>query len=197
MSKESAAAKKRKMQGLYLVLCAAFIACGLWYAEAEPGVELPELQPFSAELPATYEITVEVSGEVMYPGFYAVQKNTSLSALISLSGGFTNDADEGRLNMEDALFDGECVYVPAKGEAVRALVSYSKGAPQKNELVNINRAGKEELKSLPGVGNALSSAIFEFRLANGRFMTKEGIMRVPGIGESLFEDIKDRITVEE
>ena len=62
-------------------------------------------------------------------------------------------------------------------------------------LVNINTAGVEELSSLPGIGEALAGRIIEYREENGGFRYADEIMNVYGIGKSIYESIKDRITV--
>ena len=53
----------------------------------------------------------------------------------------------------------------------------------------------EELQTLPGVGEVLAGRIIDYREANGRFENIEDIMKVDGIGEGKFADMKDLITV--
>ncbi|MCM1578766.1 MAG: helix-hairpin-helix domain-containing protein [Ruminococcus sp.] len=60
-------------------------------------------------------------------------------------------------------------------------------------LVNINTASLEELESLYGIGEKLAAAIAEYRQEQP-FETIEDIMKVKGIGEKKFENIKDMIT---
>lgn len=61
--------------------------------------------------------------------------------------------------------------------------------------ININRAGAQELESLPGVGPGLAQRIISYRENKGLFTSEEDIKNVPGIGEKLYDQIKDRITV--
>ncbi|MHB8916553.1 MAG: helix-hairpin-helix domain-containing protein [Desulfocucumaceae bacterium] len=61
--------------------------------------------------------------------------------------------------------------------------------------VNINRAGSSELESLPGLGPGLSQRIISYRESKGLFTSEEDIKSVPGIGEKLYEQLKDHITV--
>ena len=62
--------------------------------------------------------------------------------------------------------------------------------------ININAASAEEFDKLEGIGETPSERIVKFREENGPFVTVESIMLVEGIGEKLFEDIKDKICVE-
>ena len=61
--------------------------------------------------------------------------------------------------------------------------------------VNINTATASELESLPRVGPKVAERIVEFRTQNGNFKKIEDIMKIRGIGEKIFEQIKDLITV--
>lgn len=62
-------------------------------------------------------------------------------------------------------------------------------------LININTADKETLMQLKGIGEAKAQRIIDFRTKNGLFVTTNDLMRVNGIGEELFHDIQDKITV--
>ena len=63
--------------------------------------------------------------------------------------------------------------------------------------ININTASMEELVSLSGIGEGRAADIIGFREENGVFEQIEDIMKVSGIGEKTFEEIKERITVGE
>ena len=65
---------------------------------------------------------------------------------------------------------------------------------EKNELININKATKDELMTLTGLGESKALNIIEYR--NRTPFTKiEDIKNVNGIGDSVFEKIKNYITV--
>ena len=61
--------------------------------------------------------------------------------------------------------------------------------------VNINTAPASELESLPRIGPKVAQRIVDFRTKNGNFKKVEEIMKVQGIGEKVFDQIKDLITV--
>ena len=62
-----------------------------------------------------------------------------------------------------------------------------------NGKVSINTATKEELMTLTGIGEAKADAIINYRNENGSFKQIEDIKNVSGIGDSVFEKIKDNI----
>lgn len=64
-----------------------------------------------------------------------------------------------------------------------------------SSTININTANITELTSLTGIGEAKAKIIIEHRENNGLFKSIEDIKNVKGIGEALFEKIKDYITV--
>ena len=64
----------------------------------------------------------------------------------------------------------------------------------KNTIVNINTCTLDELLSINGIGESKAKSIIEYRENVGLFTSKEDIMKVSGIGESLYDKIKDYIT---
>jgi competence protein ComEA len=89
----------------------------------------------------------------------------------------------------------DLVEVPGIGPAtlarIRPHLDFSRGvpvelrAPEKNpEKIDVNRAGREELQSLPGIGPALAQRILDSRAREGAFRVPEDLLRVKGIGEA-------------
>ncbi len=64
--------------------------------------------------------------------------------------------------------------------------------PQK---IDINRAEAWLLEALPGIGPSKAQAIIDYREQNGGFGHIAEITEVSGIGDAIYEDIKDLITV--
>ncbi len=62
--------------------------------------------------------------------------------------------------------------------------------------ININVAGPGQLSRLSGVGNVLAERIVKYRNENGKFGSPEDVIKVKGVGKSLYEKIKDDIAVE-
>ena len=61
--------------------------------------------------------------------------------------------------------------------------------------VDINSAGADELAKLPGIGPAKARAIIEYR-SEAPFQKPEDLRKVKGIGDKLYDRLKDQITVE-
>ena len=61
--------------------------------------------------------------------------------------------------------------------------------------VDINTAEKNELMTLPGIGEAKADAIVRYREEHGTFQKIEDLMEVEGIKEGVFQKVKDQIKV--
>ena len=136
-------------------------------------------------------ILVYVCGAVENPGVVALEEDARVVDAIALAGGMTSKADANYVNLAAKVTDGEKLYVPTVSE----VVLWEAEASQ-DSLVNINTADKEMLCTLPGIGESKAEDILAYREANGRFRSKEELMRVPGIKENLFHKISDKIKVE-
>ncbi len=134
---------------------------------------------------------VHVDGAVMLPGIYYLPEGAILEEAVLLAGGFTEDADTASINLAMLCSPHMKIYIPKEGEA--APLWQEAGSPPQ-ALVDINRAGRAELMTLSGVGEATADAIISFREEHGPFAKIEDIMRVPGIKEGRFAKLKDRIT---
>ena len=62
-------------------------------------------------------------------------------------------------------------------------------------IININIAGKQELMSLPYIGDVKADRIVQFRNDFGGFKTVGEIIKVKGIGEKTLEKLRPFITV--
>ncbi|MCJ7644413.1 MAG: helix-hairpin-helix domain-containing protein [Candidatus Aminicenantes bacterium] len=72
---------------------------------------------------------------------------------------------------------------------------YAEAPKTAGPKVNINTASQAELEGLPGIGPKIAEQIVQFRTQNGNFKKIEEIMKVKGIGEKLFNQLKDLIAV--
>ena len=132
------------------------------------------------------EIYVYVTGAVKVSGVYKVKETDRVCDVISLAGGFTEDADERSVNMARTVVDGEHIHICIIGETP----SQTYGG-----LININSASKDELMTLPGIGESRALSIIKYRTEHGKFATIEDIMNVSGIKQAAFDKIKEYICV--
>ena len=121
---------------------------------------------------------------------------------IEAAGRFLPEAAASAVNQAQPVSDGQQIYVPTQEEAEEgalpaAIQPADPGSEttDANGVVNINTADASALKSLSGIGDAKAQAILTYREEHGFFSSIEEIMQVPGIKESTFSAIKDKIAV--
>ena len=61
--------------------------------------------------------------------------------------------------------------------------------------VSINTGTKEQLMTLSGIGESKALNIINYRQTNGNFKSIEEVKNVSGIGDSIFAQIKENITI--
>jgi len=179
---------------LIISLCAGLIGCQK-KAEETVSLEAAELDQDETDVDENNESTedtghifVYVCGAVNREGVYELPGGSRVYEAIAMAGGFREDADARNVNQAEVLEDEERIYVPIVGEEVRV-------DDEKDARININKASKEELMTLPGVGESRAESIIKYREQQGVFQSIEEIMQVSGIKEGLFEKIKDFITI--
>lgn len=61
--------------------------------------------------------------------------------------------------------------------------------------MNINTATRDQLLTLPGIGEAKAAAIISYRDAHGGFKSVEELQKIEGIKSGVFNKIKDSVSV--
>lgn len=140
------------------------------------------------------EIFVHISGQVHNPGIVKLEPGARVIDAVNLAGGLKKEADLDKINLAKRLEDEEKIYIPKVGEDIEVDMTDFQSAFGEVGKVNINTCSKEELLSLPGIGEVIADRIIKYREGNP-FKRIEDIMNVSGIGEKKFEGIKDMITV--
>lgn len=149
-----------------------------------------EISGDSTEAAARAEIKVHVAGAVNAPGMYALPPDARVIDAIQAAGGLTAEGDSDALNLAAVVKDGDKITVRTVAET--QTVSEGRSAAG---LININTAGKEALMELPGIGEVLAQNIITYREKHGGFSSIEEIKEVNRIGDKLYEQIKDSITI--
>jgi len=195
---------------LYVLLgvMAGFMLAGvLIFVSRAPAGEPIILLPAPTKAP----LAVHIIGAVPRPGLYELAEGARVQDGIDAAGGMLAEASVEPLNLAALLVDGQQLIIPYKdGRAVTSASgtvdlpsSDESGIPFPTEpptdtfdagLINLNTATLEELESLPGIGTTLAQRILDYRDQNG-FYVIEDIMNVDGIKDTIFEQIKDFITV--
>jgi competence protein ComEA len=139
------------------------------------------------------KIEVYLSGAINRPGIYNFNEGIRLDEALSIMGGIKPEADISKLNLSKVLYDCEKIVIPyIQEEKIETEIEENVPDSQK---VNINKATENELMTLSGIGEITAKKIIEYR-KNGNFDSIEDIKKVPGIGDSKFDKIKDKIAVE-
>lgn len=176
-----------------LILLSLFLISGAVNVFKENNVITEEVKQEITENGQKLEsdITVYVSGAINHPGTVKLAEGSSVADAIAHSGGALLTADLSKLNLSEALKDGQQLNVPEKplkiinGEAMVGDTKHSK--------VNINTADEKELDTLPGIGPAMAKAIIYYRNNNGGFKNIEELKNIKGIGDSKYKKIEDCI----
>lgn len=160
------------MKKIFLSFFLFLFFAAAWFGRYQ-SVNLSAVYPTSME--------VEVKGEVKNPGTYTIKWKGSVKDAIAAAGGLTEDSALDDLNQNKTLSENEIVVIRKKAEEEKLQVS-------------LNTASQEEFEALPGIGPAIASRIVEYR-TNHTFNSIEQIMEVKGIGEKMFERIKEYLVL--
>lgn len=150
----------------------------------------------SEEIPRIY---VYVCGAVNNPGVVVLQEGSRAEAALDAAGGFRQDARTDYVNLAAKVSDGEKLYFPTEEEMAGAPAGLWAELPDESTgdgLININTADEAALCTLSGIGESRARDILRYREENGPFESCEDIMKVPGIKDSVYSKIRDRIKIE-
>lgn len=157
-------------------------------------------------------IVIYIDGCVAHPDVYELPASARVKDSIDRAGGLTSDADVAALNLASELHDGEKVHIPRVGEdatltqdstgaAFVDLSRQDRGASTTRKgqsptrPISLNKASKNDLLELPGVGPAMADRIIADRREHGPFKHVEDLKRVKGIGSKKFEKLRKYLHV--
>ena len=147
---------------------------------------------------------VHICGAIQQPGVYCVAEGSRLYEVILAAGGLNADAMDEAVNQAQEVTDGMQIYIPTRAEApdgdwsgLHGQVSGSAGGmtTEQDARININTAGAEVLRTLPGIGESKAQAIIAYREKYGAFQSVDELMNVAGIKAGVYEKIKELIKV--
>ena len=147
---------------------------------------------------------VDIKGEVLHPGVYEFSCESRMQEVIKKAGGFTEEADETKINLAQKISDQMQIIVPnlhskqeggvTEGNSGKGNLSNTTPSNSKQGTVNINTATLEELQTIKGIGKKKAEAILQYRKEHGAFRTKEDLLQVKGIGKKALEAIESQVT---
>lgn len=165
------------------------------------------------------KIKVDIKGYIKKPGVYELDEGAIINDLIKLAGGIKKNGTTDNINLSKKLRDETMIVVLSKSELKKqntieeksssTTITYSGSENNttitessevsendqiENTKVSINNASQTELMTLSGIGEKTALKIIEYRTQNP-FKNIEDIKNVSGIGDALFEKIKDFITI--
>ena len=147
---------------------------------------------------------VDIKGEVLRPGVYEFSCESRIQEVIKKAGGFTEEADETKINLAQKITDQMQMIVPnvnskqeggvTEGNSEKGNSSNMILSNAKQGKVNINTATLEELQTIKGIRKKKAEAILQYRKEHGPFRTKEDLLEVKGIGKKALEAIESQVT---
>lgn len=164
-------------------------------------------------------VKVDIKGAINLPGIYSLTSSSRVIDVIEKAGGLTENADTSVINLSKKLTDEMVIIIYTKAEVRNfeetkereATVQEKCNQKDQNALkndacitttpnkvsgkVSINTGTVEELMTLTGIGEARAKDIITYREKNGPFKKIEDIKNVTGIGENIFAQIKENITL--
>lgn len=182
---------------LILGLLMVIIGLGISWRDnfQQKSVQIKKVELKKETVKETLVVVIDISGEVIKPGVYQLKSGDRIKDALVLAGGLGEKADRDwvgkNLNQAELLRDGQKVYIPRINEVVKSDVLGAKTT----KMVSLNKATLDELDTLSGVGPAIAGRIIDYREKNGGFKSVEELKLVSGIGEKLFEKVKDGISL--
>jgi len=138
---------------------------------------------------------VYICGAVNVPGVYALPEGSRVYEVIQAAGGLSEGADEYLINQAEVVTDGMMIQVYTQEEAKE--LSEKSSVSSSDGKLDINTASVSDLMNLPGIGKSKAEAIVAYRETEGIFSSIEDLMKIPGIKEGVFVQLKEHIKVKD
>lgn len=194
-----------------LTLIILYIIGFLYFEDKINNIEIPVQEPIylEKEEPIIEEVKyiyIDIKGAIKTPGVYKLEENSRIIDAIKIAGGLLKTANTTYTNLSKILNDSDVIKIYTNEEIKKLEKETPEELPKieneifeetqkENSLININTATKEQLLTLNGIGESKANAIIDYRNTNGNFNSIEDIKNVTGISDTLYDKIKDYITV--
>jgi competence protein ComEA len=181
-----------RQKGLFIfsILILLFIGFQYWAMDQKPNL------PGNTPLPEK-SITIELNGEVNRPGLISYSQPIRLQQVIQDAGGFPINQLLSSKESARILDQDTALTVTSKDHGILVLQDSlsAKALWILGRPIPLNRATKEDLDQLPGIGPSLAQRIVEYREKRGGFSSLDELMVVNGIKEKTFKKIKGYLTL--
>ncbi len=153
---------------------------------------------------------VDVKGAVKNPGVYKFKNGDRVIDAIKIAGDINKNASTSNINLSKRLTPEMVVYVytlkeiEASSKSLQCDTTCNCEVIEPNNCIeeeikegkiNINTASIKELTTLNSIGEAKAESIIKYREENGPFKNIIDIKNISGIGDKVYEQIKDKITI--
>lgn len=208
---------------IIIILCIVVlvVTAFYYYFNNERTEEIFEEEIFEEKREISSIYCVDIKGAVNKPGVYCLEENNRVLNVIESAGGLKSTADTSVINLSKKITDEMTIIIYTKTQIKNAInklnsptiieiikeVEKECVCPDVNNdacinesnnetttLININTGNKEQLMTLPGIGESKANAIITYR-TNSPFIIIDDLKNVPGIGDSIFESLKQYITI--
>lgn len=208
-----------------ILIMAGIVSTAIYFYEPPPTKKISSIKSqkptndIKKEEPLN-KYMVDIKGEIINPGIYELTKDSRVIDVINKAGGLTNNADTTVINLSKKIVDEMVIIIYSKEQVNNwketmeeqnylqekctnqedaqikndACIKIEDDSNNNSKIININIASKEELMTLTGIGETKAEAIIAYR-NNTPFTKIEDIKNVSGIGDSVYEEIKNNITV--
>lgn len=164
---------------------------------------------------------VDIKGEVVRPGIYTLEEGLRVNDVIEMAGGLSNNANTSVINLSKKIEDEMVIIIYSNYQVNHfkdtkkdlevevsnckknnetdlendACIKLDSNDSNSSGTISINTGTVEELMTISGIGKSKAENIIKYREEHGQFKEIEEIKNVEGIGEGLFDKIKENITV--
>jgi competence protein ComEA len=160
--------------------------------------------PGTGDTGGSGDLHVYVTGAVKHPGVYDLPAGARVYQLIQAAGGTLPNANLVALNMAASLTDGQEVYVISNGEIPPTYLGgvpgpgtdtgSGSGTPTTSrQLININTASSDEMRSALHISSTTAQKIIDYRTQYGPYTSVDQLLQV--VSKEIYDKIKNEVTV--
>jgi len=168
----------------------------VWQGQISPAqvqAEPQDLAPLTIVEPDD-QIVVDVSGAVVQPGMYQLDKGARIGQAITRAGGYRLGVDDRsvaqEINLAKKLQDEDKIYIPFESDAI-ITVAKAQLDGAASSSVSLNSATQAELETLAGIGEVRAKDI----IAGRPYSQLSDLVEQKILSNTVFEQLQDQISL--